>query len=276
MVHSHNECFTNPWSRCDENTIWNKPSFVKSIVLGEENDVSHVMVLWTSAENLHHREHTRSWRFGTGGKSGGEVMFIPVLAPQPDTLYKHCFHSTVSIKVTLKLSHISGCRKHWPIGSTVKMTRWRQPASGSNTAVSWRIKSENLYNSNRKLHFKRFPFHTASLPISPSWRIQANFVSALAPVGCISSSDCKKKPNGFHTERRHRHTCRGHPAFLPTTGHLMTQKWGWALLSWRGREKGGGAHTSHRCHQNHRLSEGAGEVMSESFLTKALLEFAKK
>lgn len=37
------------------------------------------------------------------------AIFLPVLAPQPDTLYNHCFLSTVLIKMTLKLSHISGC-----------------------------------------------------------------------------------------------------------------------------------------------------------------------
>lgn len=42
------------------------------------------------------------------GGSGGDI-FLPVLAPQPDTLYNHCFLSTVLIKMTLKLSHISGC-----------------------------------------------------------------------------------------------------------------------------------------------------------------------
>lgn len=34
-------------------------------------------------------------------------MFLPVLAPQPDTLYNHCFLRIVLIKMTLKLSQSS-------------------------------------------------------------------------------------------------------------------------------------------------------------------------
>lgn len=38
----------------------------------------------------------------------------------------------------------------------------------------------------------------------------------------------------------------------------------------------GGGDTSHICHQNHRLSEGAGEVMNEPFIKEASLRFDKK
>lgn len=59
-------------------------------------------------------------QWGAGGKVGGGIMFLPVLAPQPDTLYNHCFLSTVLIKMTLKLSHISVAKSSGQLA-----TRWK-------------------------------------------------------------------------------------------------------------------------------------------------------
>lgn len=38
----------------------------------------------------------------------------------------------------------------------------------------------------------------------------------------------------------------------------------------------GGGDTSHICHQNHRLSEGAGEVMNEPFIREHRYDLQKK
>lgn len=87
-------------------------------------------------------------------------------------------------------------------------------------------------------------------------------------------------PNDFHT---HTDAAGTHAA--------ATQPFSWRQGIWRhksgggpfcvgvgGRKRGseGGVHTSHICHQNHRLSEGAGEAMNDSFVTEASLWFAKK
>lgn len=44
------------------------------------------------------------WMMGEGVRGWGGIMFLPVLAPLPDTLYNHCFLRIVLIKMTLKLS----------------------------------------------------------------------------------------------------------------------------------------------------------------------------
>lgn len=56
-------------------------------------------------KTLHHLSHMRSWLDDVGG--GGGIMFLPVLAPLPDTLYNHCFLRIALIKMTLKLSQSS-------------------------------------------------------------------------------------------------------------------------------------------------------------------------